>query len=114
MTCRKTTRANDDKLAIRHPRWLCKKPKFKARESRGVRRTCRTPQRQRDEAQRRNWVFHEVINDDVLSPIPEAARHGKPADLGGMAPLPEKGERAPTIVCVPAAFGYNMSDDLGG
>jgi hypothetical protein len=28
--------------------------------------------------------------DDTLSPIPEAARHGKPADLGGMAPLPEK------------------------
>jgi hypothetical protein len=28
--------------------------------------------------------------DDVFSPIPEAARHGKPADLGSMAPLPEK------------------------
>jgi uncharacterized protein YbbC (DUF1343 family)/CubicO group peptidase (beta-lactamase class C family) len=27
-----------------------------------VRRTCSTPQRQRDEAQRRNWVFYEAIN----------------------------------------------------
>ncbi len=33
-------------------RWLCKKSKIKARESRDARRTCRTPQRQRDEAQR--------------------------------------------------------------
>jgi hypothetical protein len=49
---------------------------------------------------------------DIFSPIPEAARHGKPVDLGGMAPLPERA-RAPTIVCIPAAFGYNMSDDSG-
>jgi hypothetical protein len=45
-----------------HNRWLRKKPKFKARKSRGVRRTCSTPQRQRDEAQRRNWAFYEAIN----------------------------------------------------
>ena len=31
-----------------------------------------------------------VILDDALSPIPEAARHGKPTDLGGMTSLPEK------------------------
>jgi hypothetical protein len=90
MPCRKTLRANDDELAISHPRWLCKKPKFKAREPRGARRACRTPQRQRDEAQRRNWAFYKAINDDVLSPIPEAARLGKPADLGGMTSIPEK------------------------
>jgi hypothetical protein len=53
-------------------------------------------------------------NDDAFLAIPEAARHGKPADLGGMTSLPEKGARAPTIVCIPAAFGYNMSDDSGG
>jgi hypothetical protein len=45
-----------------HNRWLRKKPKFKARESRGVRRTGSTPQRQRDEAQRGNWAFYEAIN----------------------------------------------------
>ncbi len=31
-----------------------------------------------------------VILDDVFSPITEAARHGKPTDLGGMTSLPEK------------------------
>jgi hypothetical protein len=46
-----------DELVESHPnRWLCKEAKFKARESRGVRRTLCTPQRQRDEAQRRNWA----------------------------------------------------------
>jgi hypothetical protein len=42
-------------------RWLCKEAKFKARESRGVRRTSSTPQRQRDDAQRRNWTIYEAI-----------------------------------------------------
>jgi hypothetical protein len=35
---------------------------FKAREARGVRRTSCTPQRQRAEAQRRNWTIQEAIN----------------------------------------------------
>jgi hypothetical protein len=52
----------DEIVKSHHNRWLRKKPKFKARESRGVRRTCRTPQRQRDEAQRGNWAFYEAIN----------------------------------------------------
>ena len=75
------------------------------------------PQRQSAAGGKRNaeiGFFYEAINDDALSPIPEAARHGKPTDLGGMTSLPEKGERAPTIVCIPATFGYNMSDDSGG
>jgi hypothetical protein len=42
-------------------RWLCKEAKFKAREARGVRRTSCTPQRQRAEAQRRNWPIYEAI-----------------------------------------------------
>jgi len=37
--------------------------KFKARESRVMRRTHCTPQSQRDEAQRRNWTFYEAIRD---------------------------------------------------
>jgi len=32
-----------------------------ARKSRVMRRTYRTPQSQRDEAQRRNWTFYEAI-----------------------------------------------------
>jgi hypothetical protein len=51
-----------DKSAKSHSyRWLCKEAKFKARESRGVRRTDSTPQRQRDEAQRRNWAIYKAI-----------------------------------------------------
>jgi hypothetical protein len=42
-------------------RWLCKEIKFKAREFRGARRTDSTPQRQRDEAQRRNWAIYEAV-----------------------------------------------------
>jgi hypothetical protein len=42
-------------------RWLRKEAKFKAREVRGVRRTSCTPQRQRAEAQRRNWTIYEAI-----------------------------------------------------
>jgi hypothetical protein len=38
-----------------------KSAKTKARESRGVRRTFRTPQRQRDEAQHRYWPFSGAI-----------------------------------------------------
>jgi hypothetical protein len=38
-----------------------KRSKFKARESRVVRRIRHTPQRQRDETQRRNWTSKEVI-----------------------------------------------------
>jgi hypothetical protein len=58
----------DEIIKSHHNRWLRKKPKFKARESRGVRRTCcRTPQRQRDEAQRGNWVFYEAIKLDNLT-----------------------------------------------
>ena len=58
-----------DELVTRHPnRWLCKEAKFKARESRGVRRTCSTPQRQRDEAQRRNWTIYEAINEVTRAP----------------------------------------------
>jgi len=45
-----------------------KSSNFKARESRVTRRTCRTPQRQRDEAQRRSWTFYEVVNVDDLAP----------------------------------------------
>src|SRR3990172_918717 len=53
---------NLDELVKSHSnRWLCKEAKFKARESRGVRRTYSTPQRQRDEAQRRNWPIYEAI-----------------------------------------------------
>jgi hypothetical protein len=56
------TRHKVDDFVKSHPnRWLCKEAKFKARESRGVRRTLRTPQRQRDEAQRRNWTIYEAI-----------------------------------------------------
>jgi hypothetical protein len=36
---------------------------MKARESRVARRTGSTPQRQRDEAQRRDWTIYEVIID---------------------------------------------------
>jgi N-acetylmuramoyl-L-alanine amidase len=51
-----------DEILRSHPnRWLCKEAKFKARESRGVRRTSSTPQRPRDEAQRRNWTIYEAI-----------------------------------------------------
>jgi hypothetical protein len=51
-----------DGLAKSHRfRRLRKKPKVKARESRVARRTSSTPQRQRDEAQRRDWVFYEVV-----------------------------------------------------
>jgi hypothetical protein len=51
-----------DKPARSHlDRWLCKEAKFKARKSRGVRRTDSTPQRQRDEAQRRNWAIYKAI-----------------------------------------------------
>jgi len=53
-----------DELVKSHPnRWLCKEAKFKAREARGVRRTCSTPQRQRAEAQRRNWTIYEAIKN---------------------------------------------------
>jgi hypothetical protein len=56
------TRRKVDDFEKSHPnRWLCKEAKFKARESRGVRRTKSTPQRQRDEAQRRNWTIYEAI-----------------------------------------------------
>jgi membrane-bound lytic murein transglycosylase D len=56
-TCRKI-----DELAERHPyRWLCKEAKFKACDARGVRRASGTPQRQRTEAQRRNWAVHKAI-----------------------------------------------------
>jgi hypothetical protein len=52
-----------DERIERHPhRWLCKEAKFKAREARGVRRTLCTPQRQRAEAQRRNWPLYEAIS----------------------------------------------------
>ena len=55
---------NNDDLIKGHPfRWLCKKDKVKAHESRGARRTCSTPQRQRDEAQRRDWPFYEDIRN---------------------------------------------------
>jgi hypothetical protein len=51
-----------DELVKSHPnRWLCKEAKFKAREARGVRRTYSAPQRQRDEAQRRDWTIYEAI-----------------------------------------------------
>jgi hypothetical protein len=40
---------------------LCKKAKVKARKSRGARRTYSTPQRQLDEAQRRDWPFYKVV-----------------------------------------------------
>ncbi len=51
-----------DELVEPHPhRWLCKEAKFKAREERGVRRTSGAPQRQRAEAQRRNWAIYEAI-----------------------------------------------------
>jgi general secretion pathway protein I len=54
-----------DGLVISTPhRWLRKKLKFKARESRVARRTHSTPQRPRDEAQRRNWVFYEAITHE--------------------------------------------------
>jgi glycosyltransferase involved in cell wall biosynthesis/peptidoglycan/xylan/chitin deacetylase (PgdA/CDA1 family) len=54
----------NDELVKSHPfRWLCKKDKVKARESRGARRTCSTPQRQRDEAQRRDWPFYEDMRN---------------------------------------------------
>jgi hypothetical protein len=54
-----------DGLAKSHPlRWLRKKAKVKARESRGARRTYSTPQRQRDEAQRRDWPFYETTTLD--------------------------------------------------
>jgi hypothetical protein len=54
---------NFNEIAKNHPnRWLCKEAKFKARASRGVRRTLCTPQRQRAEAQRRNWTIYEAIN----------------------------------------------------
>jgi hypothetical protein len=53
-------------LVFQHPaekdRWLCKEAKFKAREARGVRRTSCTPQRQRAEAQRRNWPLYKAIS----------------------------------------------------
>jgi hypothetical protein len=56
-----------DELAESHPnRWLCKEAKFKAREARGVRRTSSTPQRQRAEAQRRNWTIYKAIKIDLL------------------------------------------------
>jgi hypothetical protein len=63
----------DGLVKSHHNRWLCKKPKFKARESRGVRRTCSTPQRQRDEAQRRNWAFYEAIDIATLREAHEPA-----------------------------------------
>jgi len=45
-----------------HPnRWLCKEAKFKARVERGVRRASSAPQRQRAEAQCRNWAIYEAI-----------------------------------------------------
>ena len=54
---------NFDELVKSHPNgWHCKEAKFKAREARGVRRTLCTPQRQRDEAQRRNWTVYKAIN----------------------------------------------------
>jgi hypothetical protein len=40
---------------------FAQRAEFKARESRGARRTFGTPQRQRDEAQRRNRPFGEAI-----------------------------------------------------
>jgi len=53
-----------DGLVKSHPLGrLCKKAKVKARESRGARRTDSTPQRQRDEAQRRDWPFYAAIMD---------------------------------------------------
>ena len=59
-----------DILVTRHPnRWLCKEAKFKARESRGVRRTSSTPQRQsaaggkRNPPQAENWTIYEAINE---------------------------------------------------
>ena len=54
--------AKIDELVQSHPLGrLCKKAKVKARESRGARRTDSTPQRQRDEAQRRDWPSCEVV-----------------------------------------------------
>jgi hypothetical protein len=51
-----------DELVKSHPdRWLRKEAKIKAHESRVARRTYRTPQRQRDEAQRRDWTIYEAI-----------------------------------------------------
>ena len=61
-------------LVRSHPnRWLCKEAKFKARESHGVRRTYSTPQRQRDEAQRRNWPIYEAIKIAFTAAVVVAA-----------------------------------------
>jgi hypothetical protein len=56
--------AADDELVKRDPfRRLRKKAKVQARESRAARRTGSTPQRPRDEAQRRDWTFFEVVKN---------------------------------------------------
>jgi hypothetical protein len=69
-----------DEPIERHPnRWLGKKPKFKARESRGVRLTSCTPQRQRAEAQRRNWTIYEAI--DIVSQTLAAGQVARAQDF---------------------------------
>jgi hypothetical protein len=51
----------DELLKSRFSDGFLKRPKFKAREFRVVRCSWPTPQRQRDEAQRRNWTFYKAI-----------------------------------------------------
>jgi hypothetical protein len=60
--------AADDELVKRDPfRRLRKKAKVQARESRAARRTGSTPQRPRDEAQRRDWPFSKSSRIDSIN-----------------------------------------------
>jgi hypothetical protein len=79
-----TKQLKNEKLVKSHPnRWFRKESKIKAREFCAARRTSRTPQRRRDEAQRRDWTIYEVIKikkspsagitlEDLPSPLQQA------------------------------------------
>jgi hypothetical protein len=47
-----------------------KRFKFKARKFRVMRRTSRTPQWQRNEAQRRSWTFYKIVKINLLDISP--------------------------------------------
>jgi len=63
---RETVSSDFDGLAkSQNPNGKVKSSKFKAHESRVMRRTFRTPQSQRDEVQRGNWAFYEAVYFDL-------------------------------------------------
>ncbi|MDP3283840.1 MAG: hypothetical protein Q8M56_05380 [Desulfobacterales bacterium] len=55
---------NDELVKSHNSDGKVKSSSSRRRESSVMRRTCRTPQSQRDEAQRRNRTFYEAVNND--------------------------------------------------